>query len=350
MPAARYPAAPSSELVIGNRAPRIVVVDDEPSILEMMRLRLESLGATVIAVLRSADAVAVVRAQNPDIVLLDIMMPDMDGFAVIRQLKELDVTRQIPVIFMTARDEIDSRVLGLDLGAHDYVTKPFNTIELIARIRAALRVKSLQDELTEKNKMLEQLATSDPLTGLPNRRTFDEQVYTEMERARRHSQPLSCLIFDIDDFKEINDVHGHQAGDEVLRQIGRVLLGRKRRTDLAARYGGEEFVWLLPGANQPAAVELAEWILRTISELEIVTTQVPLRVTVSVGVSTYEPEAHGDVQTNALLQHADEALLEAKRAGKARVVFRELSILPEPLLEELRMAEETGAEEPILPT
>src|SRR3990170_5021724 len=221
MPAARGPTAPSTELLIGTRAPRIVVVDDEPSILEMMRLRLESMGATVITVLRGADAVPVVRAQSPDILLLDIMMPDMDGFAVIRALKEDEVTRQIPVIFMTARDEVDSRVLGLDLGAHDYVTKPFNTIELVARIRAALRVKALQDELTEKNKTLEQLATSDPLTGLP-----------------------------------------------------------KRRTDLAARYGGEEFVWLLPGADQQAATELGDWLLRTISELEGVTSPVSLRVTV----------------------------------------------------------------------
>jgi diguanylate cyclase (GGDEF)-like protein len=330
MPATRGPAAPAAELIIGNRPPRIVVVDDEPSILEMMRLRLESMGAAVVSVVRGADAVPVVRAQHPDIILLDIMMPDVDGYAVIRQLKEDEATRQIPVIFMTARDEIDSRVLGLDLGAHDYVTKPFNTIELIARIRAALRVKALQDELTEKNKMLEQLAQSDPLTGLPNRRTFDEQVYTEMERARRNNQPLSCLIFDIDDFKDINDVHGHQAGDEVLRQIGRVLLGRKRRTDLAARYGGEEFVWLLPGASQQAALELGEWLLRTISEMQVVTTPVPLRVTVSIGVSTYQPEAHGDVPTTALLQHADEALLEAKRSGKARVIFRELGVIAEP--------------------
>src|SRR3989304_3086034 len=246
MPAARGPTAPSTELLIGTRAPRIVVVDDEPSILEMMRLRLESMGATVITVLRGADAVPVVRAQSPDILLLDIMMPDMDGFAVIRALKEDEVTRQIPVIFMTARDEVDSRVLGLDLGAHDYVTKPFNTIELVARIRAALRVKALQDELTEKTKMLEQLAT---------------------------------------------------------------------------RYGGEEFVWLLPGANQQAAIELGDWLLRTISEMEVVTTPVSLRVTVSIGVSTYEPDAHGAVPTTALRQPADEALLAAKRTGKDRGGF-----------------------------
>lgn len=317
------------DLMMGRRPPRVVVVDDEPSILEMLRLRLESMGATVFTIPRGGDALPLARQEAPDLILLDIMMPDLDGFSVIRQLKEDEATRQIPVIFMTARDEIDSRVQGLDLGAHDYVTKPFNTVELIARIRAALRVKSLQDELFEKNRLLEQLATSDPLTGLPNRRTFEEQVYVEMERARRGNHPLSCLIFDLDNFKDINDVHGHQAGDEVLRQIGRVLLGRKRRTDMVSRYGGEEFVWLLPGAPLAAATELGQWLLRTIREMEIVTTLVPLRVSVSIGVSTYEPETHGDVPTSVLLASADESLREAKEAGKDRVVAKELNLFAE---------------------
>ncbi|MBI3975074.1 MAG: diguanylate cyclase [Armatimonadetes bacterium] len=330
----------SPDLMMGRRPPRVVVVDDEPSILEMLRRRLESMGATVFTVLRGSEALPLARQEAPDLILLDIMMPDVDGFTVIRQLKEDEATRQIPVIFMTARDEIDSRVQGLDLGAHDYVTKPFNTVELIARIRAALRVKSLQDELYEKNRLLEQLATSDPLTGLPNRRTFEEQVYVEMERARRSNHPLSCLIFDIDNFKDINDVHGHQAGDEVLRQIGRVLLGRKRRTDMVSRYGGEEFVWLLPGAPLEAATELGEWLLRTIREMEIVTTLVPLRVSISIGVSSYEPETHGDVPTSLLLQSADEALRGAKESGKDRVVARELNLLAEPEFGEAEHAEE----------
>jgi len=314
------------DLMMGRRPPRVVVVDDEPSILEMLRIRLESMGATVFTIPRGSDTLPLARREAPDLILLDIMMPDLDGFSVIRQLKEDETTRQIPVIFMTARDEIDSRVQGLDLGAHDYVTKPFNAVELVARIRAALRVKALQDELYEKNRLLEQLATSDPLTGLPNRRTFEEQVYVEMERARRGNHPLSCLIFDIDNFKEINDVQGHQAGDEVLRQIGRVLLGRKRRIDMVSRYGGEEFVWLLPGAPLAAATELGEWLLRTIRDMEIVTTLVPVRVSVSIGVSTYEPETHGDVPTSVLLASADEALREAKEAGKDRVVARELNL------------------------
>jgi two-component system cell cycle response regulator len=269
-------------------------------------------------------------------VLLDVMMPDVDGFTVIQQLKQDEQVRDIPVIFMTARDEVDSRVQGLDLGAHDYVTKPFNTSELIARIRAALRVKLLQDELREKNRMLERLADSDPLTGLPNRRAFDDQVYIEMERARRTDQPLSCLIFDIDDFKEINDKYGHQAGDEVLRRIARVLTGRKRSVDLVARYGGEEFVWLLTGASRKEAVDLGEWLLRAVSSEKVQTSEGPVRVSVSVGVTTYVPQDHGETATTLLLHHADNALLDAKAQGKGRVVFHELS----PFMDETAKAEE----------
>lgn len=320
----------------GPDSPKILVVDDEPSILEMMRLRLESLGAVVNTVARGGDALQAARSDPPDVILLDVMMPDVDGFTVIQQLKQDEQVRDIPVIFMTARDEIDSRVQGLDRGAQDYVTKPFNTTELIARIRAALRVKQLQDELREKNHMLERLAGSDPLTGLPNRRVFDEQVYLEMERARRTGHSLSCLIFDIDDFKEINDRHGHQVGDEVLRHMSRVLKGRKRAVDLIARYGGEEFVWLLAGAARKQAVDLGHWLLRTISGEKVQTSDGPIHASVSVGVTTYVPQDHGEITTTLLLHHADNALLDAKAQGKGCVVFHELS----PFFEEGAQPEE----------
>ncbi|MDQ7829897.1 MAG: diguanylate cyclase [Armatimonadota bacterium] len=317
-----------------GQTPRILVVDDEPSILSMLRLRLESMGAAVVTTPRGAEALALARTHEPDLVLLDVMMPDVDGFTVIGELKADPVTREIPVIFMTARDEVDSRIQGLELGGHDYVTKPFNTAELLARVRAALRVKALQDELREKNRLLEQLASSDPLTALPNRRTFDEQVFLEMERARRSGQPLSVLLFDIDDFKQINARYGHQSGDEVLRRIGRVLAGRRRAVDLVARYGGEEFVWLLPGASTENAMELAEWLRRTVAEETVHTSEATIRVSISIGVSTYVPAEHGDAPTSALLEQADRALREAKAQGKARAVFRPLTLLEEQPVEE----------------
>jgi PleD family two-component response regulator len=244
-------------LSMGPRPPRLLVVDDEQSILDLLRRRLEALGCEVTVLSGGSQVAVTVREKMPDLVLLDVMMPDIDGFTVCQTLKQDPQTRDIPVVLMTARTEVDSRIKGLEMGAHDYVTKPFETAELLARVRAALRVKALQDELREANKLLERLATSDPLTDLPNRRTFDEHIFLAMERSRRTGEVVSVIMLDLDHFKQINDSRGHQVGDEALRQVARILAGRRRVTDLVARYGGEEFVWVLPGAAPDAAVEVA---------------------------------------------------------------------------------------------
>jgi diguanylate cyclase (GGDEF)-like protein len=225
---------------------------------------------------------------------------------------------------MTARSELDSRIKGLDLGAHDYVAKPFETAELVARIRAALRVKRLQDELKDANRKLERLATSDPLTDLPNRRTFDEQFFLAIERSRRSGEPVSVMMIDLDHFKRINDELGHQVGDDALRQIGRLLLGRRRVTDLIGRYGGEEFVWVLPGAQRDAALEVGEWLRRAVEAMTISAGGDPRRLTVSIGVTTFNPAEHGPLGTASVLEVADRALLEAKSTGRNRVMHRTL--------------------------
>jgi diguanylate cyclase (GGDEF)-like protein len=311
-------------LSVGSRAPRLLIVDDEPSILELMRRRLEALGCEVTTLSGGSDVVKVVHERMPDLVLLDVMMPDVDGFTVCQALKQDAEIRDIPVVLMTARAEVDSRIRGLELGAHDYVTKPFETAELLARVRAALRVKALQDELRETNKLLERLAASDPLTDLPNRRTFDEQIFLAMERSRRTGQALSVIMLDLDHFKQINDAHGHQVGDEALRQVAQILGGRRRVTDLVARYGGEEFVWVLPGAVTDAAAEVAEWLRRTIEESILETQRGPIRLTISAGVSTYDPAAHGRIGSEVLLEAADQALREAKDKGRNRVAYHPL--------------------------
>ncbi|MDR7532476.1 MAG: diguanylate cyclase [Armatimonadota bacterium] len=318
----------SAKLDMGGRPPRLLIVDDEPGILDLLRRRLEALGCEVAVLPGGSGVVGHAREHAPDLVLLDVMMPDVDGFTVCQQLKADAQTRDIPVVLMTARTEVASRVRGLELGAHDYVGKPFETAELIARVRAALRVKHLQDQLKQANARLERLATSDPLTDLPNRRTFDDQIFLEMERARRSGQVVSVIMLDLDRFKHINDVHGHQVGDDVLRQVGRLLAQRRRVTDLVARYGGEEFVWVLPGAKAQDAVELAEWVRRAIAEMAVETPQGRVRCTISAGVATYDPAEHGPVGATTVLETADMALRDAKATGRNRVVFREIGLEP----------------------
>lgn len=314
-------------LSIGPRPPRVLVVDDEQSILDLLKRRLETLGCQVSVLGGGSEVAQTVREQLPDLVLLDVMMPDVDGFTVCKTLKADPLVRDIPVVLMTARSEVDSRIKGLEMGAHDYIAKPFETAELVARIRAALRVKHLQDELKEANKRLERLAASDPLTDLPNRRTFDEQFFMAVERSRRSGEALSVLMIDLDNFKRINDTYGHQVGDDALRHISRVLGGRRRDTDLVGRYGGEEFVWALPGAGTTDAMEVAEWLRRTVEEMVIQTDEGAERLTVSVGVTTYEPAAHGPLGTTAMLEAADEALRSAKSAGRNQVTYQALGVV-----------------------
>jgi two-component system cell cycle response regulator len=334
----------------GPQQPKLLVVDDEQQILDLLKRRLEALGCAVFALPGGVKVVQTARDLMPDLILLDVMMPDLDGFSVCQALKADAIVRDIPVIMMTARSEVDSRIKGLEMGAHDYVAKPFETAELIARIRAALRVKQLQDDLKDANRKLERLATSDPLTDLPNRRTFGEQFFLAVERSRRSGEVLSVMMIDLDRFKGINDTYGHQVGDDALRALGRLVNGRRRVTDLVGRYGGEEFVWVLLGAHAEAAAEVGEWLRRTVEALVIESEAGPVRFTVSAGLATYTPAADGPMGATAILEAADEALREAKAQGRNRLVARPCSAGPRAahglseagaLAEELEEAEES---------
>jgi diguanylate cyclase (GGDEF)-like protein len=326
------PVAPAEPAVASEderRPSRVVVAEDDFEISTLITLTLKMEGYEVIPARDGAQALAAVREHRPDLVLLDVMMPHLSGYDVARALQADPATVAIPIIFVTARHEMDDRVVGLGL-AVDYICKPFAVPELLARVRAALRMRKLQEELRLSNERLSRLAVTDELTGLANRRGFDSELEDEILRARRFGQPMAVVAFDLDRFKSINDTWGHQRGDVVLQAFARVLQGSSRRVDKTARIGGEEFVALLPATDSGGAAIFAEKVRSHTEALEIPADgdSDKLRVTVSVGVAILSArgacERDNADLARAILKLADERLYEAKATGRNRVVLQEV--------------------------
>ena len=290
----------------------LLAVDDEPINL---RVLVDALGANYRVRIATAGAQALEIAMGedpPDLVLLDIKMPGMDGYEICRRLKQHATTCDIPVIFVTTLGEEENETRGLDAGAIDYITKPVNPRILRARVRSHLSAKGTQDRFAE-------LSRVDALTGIANRRRFDEVLATEWRRNLRQRTPLSLVMCDIDYFKAFNDSHGHVAGDRCLRCVALAIAGAMRRpTDIAVRYGGEEFAALLTATDLDGARRVAEAmranVARTATTDEAGTSE---RVTISCGVASIVP-SDGAAPTT-LVERADARLYEAKAAGRNRV-------------------------------
>jgi diguanylate cyclase (GGDEF)-like protein len=287
---------------------RVLVIDDSEPTHKLIQARLRPEGLEVTCVLDGERGLERAVAQPPDLILLDVDLPDLDGFEVCRQLKEHPATRDVPIIFLTGTTSTDSKVKGLDLGAVDYVTKPFDQVELRARVRAALRTKRLQD-------MLEQQSFLDGLTGLWNRSYLDRRIESELNVSRRYQRPLSVMLGDIDHFKRINDSHGHLFGDVVLQGVSETLRGYARRSDIVARYGGEEFAVLLAETDLRAAVHAGERLRQAVEEHRFEAHGEALLVTLSFGISC-TTELEGEATAANLLAAADRALYAAKDAGR----------------------------------
>jgi two-component system cell cycle response regulator len=292
---------------------KVLVVDDRYDNVRLLAYELMDHGFDVVTAFSGAQALEAARLARPDVILLDIMMPGMDGVEVCRRLKsDLDL-RPIPVIMVSAREMDQDVIRGLDAGAHDYVTKPFNTQIVLARIRSAARAKESHDIIAGMNERLAELAVTDGLTGIKNHRHFRDSLEVAMSLAMRQSIPLSVIMLDIDHFKMINDVHGHAAGDDVLRTVARILGENTREHDEVARYGGEEFAILLPLTDADAALALAERLRESIASYPW-----PLRcVTASLGVATFPGALFP--RTTTLLEQADLALYHSKKRGRNRV-------------------------------
>ncbi len=290
----------------------VLIVDDE----KHNRLLLTELFAgqyRVIQAKNGAQAIELAQQHQPDLILLDVLMPDMDGMAVIRTLKREDRTRQIPVVFITALDSAADEELGLELGAVDYITKPFHPSIVRVRVRNHLQI-------VHQRRLLEQLAALDGLTGIPNRRRFDQALEQEWRRCQRAGQPLSLIVADVDWFKPYNDALGHAAGDRVLQEVAAVLRqGARRPGDLAARYGGEEFVLLLPGTDVPQAQELAEQLRGRVQQLALAHPASPVAPCVTLSLGGASTLAQTSEVDGGFFARADAALYQAKKAGRNRV-------------------------------
>jgi diguanylate cyclase (GGDEF)-like protein len=304
---------------------KLLLIDDSETQSQQIRASLERLGYGVECARSGVEGLKLARMNRPDLVLLDVVMDDIDGFAVCRWLKVNAETREIPIIMLTVRTAVADRVEGLNIGADDYLAKPFQDDELEARIFAALRVKAAHTELKDRNSQLESmlhhveaLAATDALTGLYNRRRFSDVLKREFAVTKRYKNTLSCLMIDLDHFKRINDQYGHDAGDLVLKEIARRIQETLREVDVPARYGGEEFAVLLPHTGKQDALVVAERICGIVRTTLFELGGVKVKVSASIGVS-----GNADVEsTHAedLVKAADVALYEAKRLGRDRVV------------------------------
>jgi two-component system cell cycle response regulator len=289
---------------------RVLVIDDSEFIHELVRTRLREEGLHVEHELSGESGLAHAIDGTPDLILLDVGLPDVDGFEVCRQLKERAETRQIPVIFLTGEADTDAKVRGLDLGAVDYVTKPFDEVELRARVRAALRTKRLQD-------LLQQQSFLDGLTGLWNRSYLDHRLEGELNIARRYERRLSIVLGDIDHFKLVNDNYGHLFGDHVIQRVAEAIMRHARRSDIACRYGGEEFALLLPGTGIEEAGVVAERLRAAVDSERFDMRGTQVDVTISFGVAS--TEGLETLTPEAIMNRADKALYGAKEAGRNRV-------------------------------
>jgi two-component system, cell cycle response regulator len=294
----------------------VLLVEDSAAIRALVRRMLVAGGHTVVEAARGADALALCREQQPDVVLLDVEMPGMSGWDVLAAMKADPGLRDVPVVFLTGRSDTADMVDGLRLGAHDYLRKPCEPTELLARVQAAARVKRLQDELRQRNEELDLVSRTDALTGLRNRRHVEEYLTKLVSLARRNVEPIAVLIVDIDHFKSVNDGHGHDAGDAVLREVAGRMVDSVRLEDMVGRWGGEEFLVVLPNTAAQGAAELAERLRQVVAGEPC---RLPgggaVPVTISLGCAA---SVIDDAAT--LARSADAAMYEAKESGRNRVV------------------------------
>ncbi len=316
-PSDQQPGTAGPQTASQDSQPRVLLIDDSPDVHRLLSARLRTENLTIVSAANGAEGIKLAAANPPDIVLLDIEMPEMDGFEVLRALKDNPATLDVPVIVISGHSTMQDKVTAFDLGAIDYVTKPFEPTELRVRVRSALRLARLV-------RMLAQRAHIDGLTGLWNRTYFDSRCAECVSTNDRHSRPLAVALLDADHFKSVNDTFGHPAGDLVLQGIADILRKQCRATDVPCRYGGEEFAILMPDTAPEDARILCERIRNALEK--IVWTRHPERaVTISIGLIGSGTRC--PLPAGKWVESADKALYAAKSQGRNRTVVADLSSL-----------------------
>ncbi|MCF7971040.1 MAG: diguanylate cyclase [Methylococcaceae bacterium] len=305
---------------------RVLIVDDSKSIRMLVAECILTLGHEVIHMESGVDAIKYIKENSPDLIMMDVEMPGMNGFETTQKIREIKGDDWFPIIFLTTKVDDDSYTQGIRAGGDAYMEKPISPLRLQLQITAMERIyntrqklKQAQENLLEANRSLLHLSMFDQLTGLANRRNFDETLDREFKLAKREKKPMSVLLCDIDFFKIYNDSYGHQQGDQCLADVSLILSGAcARPTDLACRYGGEEFTFILPNTDLQGATVFAEKVRAAVAALKIahVGSKVADYVTLSVGGAVYQGQfKSGDEVTKA----ADDALYRAKEKGRNRV-------------------------------
>ena len=314
---------------------KALIIEDSRTSAALVGQQFERMGIETLIAHNGKDGIDLFQRHRPQLVLLDVIMPEMDGFEVAQQIRQIEKTGEwTPIIFLSARDTDADLERGIIAGGDDYLRKPVSEVVLAAKVRAMQRILSMRNSLLalttrldDMNRDLVRLSTVDALTGIANRRRFDDALYKEWRRAMRRQYPITLLMCDIDFFKQYNDAHGHQAGDECIRSVARAIEDTlKRPGDLVARYGGEEFAAILPDTGFDGAQIVAEGVRSAIAELGIPhgRSSVASRVTVSVGAATMVPSRGAPASGGPLVEAADKALYAAKSAGRNRVIVNQV--------------------------
>jgi len=299
----------------------VLIIDDSVTVREQIIRILESfdLFSCYYEAEDGLDGFKKLLSSQVDIILCDLEMPRIDGFKFLSMLKSRPDLQDLPVLILTGMNDRERKIRGLEQGASDYITKPFDPEELVARVKIHLKIKKLQDDLKQSNEMLLDLSNTDHLTGLFNRRYMMEVLGREVQRSSRKGGHLSLILLDIDHFKDVNDIYGHLQGDVALQKVALLLKKELRAYDCATRYGGEEFVAILPDSSLKDAVFVAERIRQSVMETKFSDKLAGLNLTVSLGVASFPLE--GVTTVDAFIKLADDALYRAKNSGRNRVEF-----------------------------